>query len=995
MSFLFGGGAPKTQAYTPPIAVGLRVQTSVAGLTLASVYGTTRINGNLIWYGDFKAIAHTSSAGGGGGKGGGGGGGSSTTYTYTTSVMIGLCAGPIGGVGRVWSGKDLKTLEALGMIVGLGPVPQSPWPYLTTYHPGEAVGYPGVAYVAAANLDLGDSDTLPNFGFEVTGKLAGAYPGCLDANPAAVITDMLTDAANGVGFPASRIDALTTYSNYCLAAGLLISPVWTDQGGASDRVAQIALLTNTGPVWSEGVLRMVPYGDTAITGHGATYTPPSVPLFDLTDDDFLYEEGSDPVKLQRKRAADAWNDVKVEFYDRSNNYDPAIAEAKDSAAIERFGLRFDSTQEGHLFAESSAAGMSAQLILQRQSVLNTYTFKLGIQWSILDPMDIVTITDAALGLTRQWVRITQIEEDEEGALSFTVEEYLQGTGAAPAYNRQAGQGYAADYNAAPGDVAAPIIFEPPLALSGGVYELWAATHGTTDVWGGANIWASFDDATYRRLGAFPGPARMGTVLADTGLSIDVDIRASGGQLISGSANDALTLQTLCYVGGEYLAYATAELIGDGQYRLSGLVRGAYGSPVTAHANGEKFLRIDGAVFKYALAQEAVGKPLFLKLPSINIWGGGLQDIAAMSPYIYNPSGKPLLDNPPDVTGFTINTQGSQALFSWQPVQDLGRTINYRIRHTPELTGATWGAATTIADNIVGTNVQLPALNGTYLIKAFAADFGTESVNAVEVITTSAGVLNSNVVATIDEAAGGFTGALDSVQVIDGHLWLAARDFLADWPSLDAITALAWGLTGFVSQGYYYFAGDLDLGAVYTSRCYASITGYGLSRSNSLANWAALTSVTSLAGPEASQWSAAVEVRTTSDDPAGSPVWSAWQPLAISDYTARAFEFRLNMAAVALSVTPVITGLTVTVDMPDRVDGQDSVTVPAEGMHIAFTPSFRETPAIGYGAQNLHTGDVVVITNQSPSGFDVQVKNSAGAGVSRVMDFVERGFGYAT
>jgi hypothetical protein len=263
------------------------------------------------------------------------------------------------------------------------------------------------------------------------------------------------------------------------------------------------------------------------------------------------------------------------------------------------------------------------------------------------------------------------------------------------------------------------------------------------------------------------------------------------------------------------------------------------------------------------------------------------------------------------------------------------------------------------------------------------------------VTSSASVLNSNVVATLDEAAGGFAGACTNVQVVDGHLWLAARDFLADWPSLDAITALAWGLTELVAQGYYYFAGDLDLGAVYTSRCYASITGYGFSRSNSLANWATLISVTSLAGPEASQWSAAVEVRTTQDDPAGSPVWSAWQPLTISDYTARAFEFRLNMAAVALHVTPVISGLTVTVDMPDRVDGQDSVTVPAGGLHIAFSRPFRETPAIGYGAQNLQTGDVVVVTNQSPSGFDVQVKNSAGAGVSRVMDFVERGFGYAT
>ena len=997
MGFLFGGGAPKVQATSQPAAVGLQVQTSVAGLTIPLLYGQTRIPGNLIWYGDFVAIAHTSSSGGGGGGkgGGGGGGGSSTTYTYTTSVMIGLCAGLISGLGRIWSGKDLKTLAELGFIVGLGSTPQTPWPYLTTYHLDEAVGYPGLAYAAAANLDLGDSASLPSFNFEVTGKLSGAVSGKPDADPGAVILDMLTDALNGVGFPAAHLDTLATYSTYCKATGLLISPAWADQGTAADRITQIALLTNTAPVWSEGLLRMIPYGDTIVTGNGSTYTPPSAPLFDLTDADFLYADGDDPVKLQRKRAADAWNDIKLEYYDRANNYDPAIAESKDSAAIEKFGLLFDSTQEAHIFCDAAAAGMSAQLILQRQSVLNTYTFKLPVQWSILDPMDIVTITDSALGLTRQWVRLTEISEDEEGALSVTVEEYLQGSGAAPSYGRQGGLGYAADYNADPGNVAAPTIFEPPLALTGGGYELWAATYGPGSVWGGANVWASFDDATYRNIGKIPGPARMGTVLADTGLTIDVDISGSGGQLLSGSANDALTMQTLCYVGGEYLAYETATLIGNGQYRLGGLVRGAYDSTATLHLHGEKFVRIDAAVFKYALAQEAVGKPLYLKLPSVNVWGGGLQDLAAVSPYIYNPTGKPLLDNPPSVTGFTINTQGSLASLAWDAVQDLGRAISYRVRFSPALSGVVWSAATIVADNITGTNVSLPALNGTYLVKAFTTDYGTESASAASVTTTSAGVLNSNAVALLDEAAGGFAGVCSATQVAGGALWLASLDTLDDFTPLSKVTALAWGVNGFVAQGFYYFANALDLGAVYTSRCYANIAGYGLSRTNTLVNWPTLDSVASLAGAEAAQWGAQVEVRTTQTDPAGSPVWSAWMPLTISDYKARAFQFRLNMSALAAEVTPVVSGLSITVDMPDRVEGQNNVAVAAGGTHITFSPAFRATPAIGYGAQNLATGDVVIISGQSASGFDVQVKNSSGTGVARVMDFVERGYGYAT
>ena len=48
-----------------------------------------------------------------------------------------------------------------------------------------------------------------------------------------------------------------------------------------------AKATNSAFVWSSGTLTLVPYGDTDITANGYTYTAPSSPLYDLTDDDFL------------------------------------------------------------------------------------------------------------------------------------------------------------------------------------------------------------------------------------------------------------------------------------------------------------------------------------------------------------------------------------------------------------------------------------------------------------------------------------------------------------------------------------------------------------------------------------------------------------------------------------------------------------------------------------------------------------------------------------
>ena len=100
---------------TSPSAVA---QCQAHGKAIPLLYGATRIAGNLIWYGDFKATAHASSPPGGGkggvaGGGGKGGSGGSTTYTYQTGVAIGLCEGPIAGVNTVYANKQVMTPASL------------------------------------------------------------------------------------------------------------------------------------------------------------------------------------------------------------------------------------------------------------------------------------------------------------------------------------------------------------------------------------------------------------------------------------------------------------------------------------------------------------------------------------------------------------------------------------------------------------------------------------------------------------------------------------------------------------------------------------------------------------------------------------------------------------------------------------------------------------------------------------------------------------------
>ena len=101
MGGILGGGSNAKQSK----AVGsLQFQTSQQGGVIPLVYGTTRLSGNLLDYDDFTATP--SSKSGGKGKGGGGGKGGGQQYTYSASFIMGLCQGPIAGIGIIYLFED-------------------------------------------------------------------------------------------------------------------------------------------------------------------------------------------------------------------------------------------------------------------------------------------------------------------------------------------------------------------------------------------------------------------------------------------------------------------------------------------------------------------------------------------------------------------------------------------------------------------------------------------------------------------------------------------------------------------------------------------------------------------------------------------------------------------------------------------------------------------------------------------------------------------------
>lgn len=721
------GGGSTAQSSVTKVST-LSVQTSAYGVAITRMWGTARITGNIIWYGDFMAVEQAAA----GGKGGGGS--APAGYAYRTSVQMGLCDNPISGIVNVWQDKSKMAITG-PLDFSVGSLTQTPWAYLTNKHPTEALAYPGLAWIGVANGNLGNSASLPNMSYEVVATSAGAG-GTGDASSRVVIEDILRD----VGYPLARVGGLDAYENYCFAYGLFLSPVIDRQSRAADHLDELLEMTCATAFWSEGKIKLVPFGDTAQTANGRTFTPAVTPIYALTDDDFLPVEGEIfPIRVIRKAPGDQKNSLRVEYKDRLQDYTSTPVEVQDDAHIAQFGSRPGDTRRYEAIKVGSIAQTVAWMQLQRGLyVLSTYEFKLGWRYCRLEPMDVVTLTHPGMQMDAVPVRILEIEDGPDGVFSIVAEDFVQGAGLAPLVQPPPAGGYSTNVNVAPGDAATPVLFEPPILLAGQP-EVWIATSGGAH-FGGCDVWVSLDNVTYEHAGSLAGKSCYGTASLAAGADPDnantlaVDLTLSGGTLAGVTADDRDLLRSLCAVGGELVSFRDAALTASGRYNLTSLRRGAYGTAAVAHAPGTPFVRLDGQVFRYAVTPAMVGKTLYVKLQAYNEFGSAHQDIATLSPTAYVIKGAP----PPDLVGYagSVSADGTR-VHVWATATPAASGSVVEIRYSASGASA-WAAMTLLGQAPYGAGrleVQTPGA-GAWTFEARLRDaFGAYSKNGSRVTVT--------------------------------------------------------------------------------------------------------------------------------------------------------------------------------------------------------------------------------------------------------------------
>jgi len=356
--------------------------------------------------------------------------------------------------------------------------------------------------------------------------------------------------------------------------------------------------------------------------------------------------------------------------------------------------------------------------------------------------------------------------------------------------------------------------------------------------------------------------------------------------------------------------------------------------------------------------------------------------------------------PEDVTGFTANVVGGALVLSWTPVGDLDLS-HYRIRYASANGSPTYQNSINLVERVPrpGNTAIVPARTGTYFIKAIDK-LGLASLNpaTVTVTTNVAGVEALNNVETVTEDPD-FDGVKDDVVVREDDALIldTSINFDSKTGDFDDAGGLFDGGGGAVDlEGFYYFANSVDLGSKFTSRLTASMTVSRIDYVNTFDEATGLfDSRDGLFDGDVNAFDdtdAELQVRFTDDDPGGAPSWSDWKTFVVGDYSARAFEFRVRMTTTDTQASPVVSELSVSVDMPDRVVSESDISSGAGAKVVTFTPAFKITPAIGISATDLATGDYYEITSKSASGFTITFKNSGGSAVDRTFDYVAKGYG---
>jgi hypothetical protein len=541
--------------------------------------------------------------------------------------------------------------------------------------------YGGTATLANYGLFIGDGSFPPIYA-EVDGLLGG---GVTDANPSDIIYDLLTNQAYGLGLSTSDIDfsvgqsgaASSSFAYYCQAQDLLQSVAITEQQSAAEIVQKIASGSDGVLVWSDGKLRIFPYAEGDVGAFDSWQTP----AYNVGNDDILGD-----ITIRTDGSLERPNEVPVKFIERAapsttpppaagSGYIETQVSQPETSSQQATGVRKAQTVETFLHSKTAAAKLS-QILSQRSTYyLNEYSLTLSSRFIMLEPFDIITVTDAQLGFDQKPMRITSMIRNSDRSIGVSAIDWLgQVFGDVPVLEEGAPQLPIPQPD--PTYVGGSYIRLSPVEPQTKPEILIAACPLQPDNFGGYEAWVSWDDVTFTRAGLAEGGTFghvIGTTLPaglplDTTNTVRIDCEQSQGIIPDANVTDRDSLISQLIIGDEVVAYANSDLVGGEEhtYDVSSMLRGQKGSASAEHIAGTRCLLVDEHIIRVPIERNRAGQLLYVKLLGVNKSGIVTQALADVTSLQYTvPLVQPLVQSVPlvekfdafDLTRWTVESGG--------------------------------------------------------------------------------------------------------------------------------------------------------------------------------------------------------------------------------------------------------------------------------------------------------------------------------------------------
>ena len=258
--------------------------------------------------------------------------------------------------------------------------------------------------------------------------------------------------------------------------------------------------------------------------------------------------------------------------------------------------------------------------------------------------------------------------------------------------------------------------------------------------------------------------------------------------------------------------------------------------------------------------------------------------------------------PSPVTGLFANSLGTMALVQWDLSTDLDVVQGgfYSIKHSVDSAASSWSQGVPLINNVAGhqTSAIVPLLAGTYMIRANDSSGQASLPTFVQSSGISLTPLATE--ATITEETA-FSGTKNKVEAIDNILKIVSEneiDSISDFDNIVRFDALG-GIYNTSSAGYstnkpqYDFVNTMDLGSVKTVRLRSFIKTISESIIDLIDSRPGnVDSYTDWDDTEFDKTSIRIQVRSTNDDPSGSPSYGEYSDFYAEERSARAHQFRI-------------------------------------------------------------------------------------------------------